>query len=996
MAKARVRRKLAAILSADVEGYSLLMAEDDEKTVVTLTAYRKVMADLIGQFRGRVVDTPGDNLLAEFPSVVDTVQCAVEIQRVLKAKNAELPKNRRMTFRMGINLGDVIEEGVHIYGDGVNIAARIESLAEAGGICLSGSAYEHIENKLPLEYEYLGEHTVKNIARPIRIYKAKMEPESVPSAGKPSKGVRVRFQQVLVPVILFLILGAGIVMVLKVFPTSAPDSPEEVTGKSLPFPPLMDPTVLVVPFESIGGNPKEEQIANALTENVIAVLSKTTQMIVGSSDPAFTYNDQQGSEKRVSSKLGTRHVLKGSVLKSEDNLRITAQLTDVKTGINLWTEQYEEKTTDLYHLLDSVTQKIVLELQVKLTLGEQARRWANGTDQPKAWRLVSQGINHIWKFVREDNNKARSLFEQALEVDTDYAVAKIWVAITHMLDAFEDWTKPNQKSYRLSIQQGQKALEMDDTLPLAHAHLAEVHKNRGLYETAIAEGKKAAALGPNHGLVQILLANNFAEAGKTDQAIPLFKQAMVLQPHYPAFYLMFLGEAYHRAQRYQDALLTFSECLRRSRKGELPPHFPLKGLILSCMELGLEKKAQAYAQEFFRLKPGYSLTGLANVWKKPRNRSELEVLWECFRKGELYPPLWKTKKTFRFHGPPSFTFQYPEGTTQTQFTAPEKVFQVKTEDNLIGFHAFLEDKPENISLREVGPKVFVPNLETDTLSKVVVRSNDPINLPDGTAAYKTKVEWVNHRGNYITGFVLSAFSNGKWVYLAGVTVGDPEEIEALVETLQFTPNFIPIKAYVQHVLPAEKVSWTMIDIEIGDEFKGKLPDDIDTIRVTGPSGDLHFSKRDFYWLPHWRVFWVGSYGIPEMGAYRFTVTAGDRLGTGVDEQRAVTFLPVPDTKTFIPADGATLNVKAPLFSWGPVETTDPVFYLLEIKSIWGDVAYWGKYVEGMLSSVVPEGTLAPGKSYIWRVRVADHPDEVEIDNIAWSEWVAFTMAKSLE
>ena len=187
MATTSVRRKLTAILSADVKGYSLLMAEDEEATVRTLTAYREVMSSLIQQFRGRVVDTPGDNLLAEFASVVDAVQCAVEIQRVLKAKNAELAENRRMEFRIGVNLGDVIEEGDRIYGDGVNIAARIEGLAEAGGICISGTAYEHIENKLPLRYDYLGEHKVKNIPKPIRVYRAQMEFEAVPAVSEGKK-----------------------------------------------------------------------------------------------------------------------------------------------------------------------------------------------------------------------------------------------------------------------------------------------------------------------------------------------------------------------------------------------------------------------------------------------------------------------------------------------------------------------------------------------------------------------------------------------------------------------------------------------------------------------------------------------------------------------------------------------------------------------------------------------------------------------------------------
>jgi hypothetical protein len=198
------------------------------------------------------------------------------------------------------------------------------------------------------------------------------------------------------------------------------------------------------------------------------------------------------------------------------------------------------------------------------------------------------------------------------------------------------------------------------------------------------------------------------------------------------------------------------------------------------------------------------------------------------------------------------------------------------------------------------------------------------------------------------------------------------------------------------VLPAGNVSWTMIDIEIGNDFKGNLPDDIDTITVAGPSGELPLSKKDFYWLPYWRSFWVGTYGIPQTGNYTITVTSGNRSGIGTDRQKTIRSLPIPKTDSFTPKDGETLNSRTPTFSWDQVQSEDAKYYLLEIKDLWGETVYWGEYVEGMLSFTVPEGTLAPGKSYRWRVRVADHADKVRIDNIAWSEWLGFTMASSLE
>lgn len=991
-----VRRKLAAILSADVKGYSRLMADDDEATVYTLSAYREIMAGLITQFRGRVVDAPGDNLLAEFASVVDAVQCAVEIQRVLKVKNTELPENRRMEFRIGINLGDVIEEGDHIYGDGVNIAARIESLAEAGGICISGSAYEHIENKLPMRYEYLGEHTLKNIAKPIRIYKAQIELEAAPPAGKEKRFGMRRLQWAFLLAASVLVIGIGTGVILHFFQRPALRSPDVTPEPTLPFPLPIEPSIAVMPFENLSGDPKAEFIADALAENVIAVLSKTPHMIVSARNFTFAYKGKHVTVQQVAGDLGVRHVLEGSILKSGKRLRFTAQLVDAVTGNHLWTEQYEPETDDLFHLLDTMTQKIALELQVKLTLGEQARCWAGGTDHPHAWDLVSQGMKHFWRLTSENNAKARELFEQALAVDAGYAAAMVWLGSTHMLDAVERWTGPMEKSYQQALKQVQKALDIDDSLPLAHAVLAEFHKRRGQYEKAIDEGQKAAALGPDHGLVQLLLANNLSEAGRTDRAIPLFRKAMELEPYYPAIYLLFLGEACQKAHRHEEALQIWTEALKRSKKAELPPHMPLKGMIIACMELGLEEEARMHAKALFRLKPNLSLTGLTNVLKIHRDRSQLEALWARLRKAGIVPPLEETAREFRYEGSPSFVLKHPLGVTQTKFIVPEKIFKVETEDQLIGFHVFVEDIPAGMSLDNVGPKVFVPNAERNMLTKVTVLSNDAITLKDGTHAYRTRVEWVHRKGFFLTGLVVSAFKDGKWVYLVGITVGDPEEIERLVESLRFIPHYIPVKAYVQHVLPAEKISWTMIDVKIGEDFNGDLPGSIDTIAVTGPGGKLPFSKKDFYWVPYWRAFWVGVYGTPEIGAYTVTVTSGNRSGTGADTQTLVRNLPIPDTTTFTPANEEVLSSMAPTFSWGPVEAKGPVFYLLEINDLWGNVVYRGEYTEGLLSSSVPAGILSPNKSYKWRVRVADHSDEVKIENIAWSEWLGFTMARSLE
>lgn len=372
----RVKRKLSAIFSADVEGYSRLMVDDEAATVRTIEAYRKVFADLIGEHRGRVVDSPGDNLLSEFGSVVDAVQCAVEVQQILKAKNAELPENRRMRFRIGVNLGDVIQEGERIYGDGVNIAARIEGLAEGGGICVSGSAYEQIENKLALGYEYFGEHTVKNIAKPIKVYKVPMEL----GVSKKKAGSK-RWKKVALVAASVLILGAGALAAWHFYLRLAPP-PAEVASEQPPtvesseeMPPQVpaEPSIAVLPFANISGDAKEDYLSDGITEQIITALSKTPRMLVIARNSVFTYKGKPVKVQQVSEELGVRYVLEGSVQKSRDRIRITAQLIDAKTGNHLWAEKFDRDLKDIFALQDEITMNIVTALQVKLTEGEQIR-----------------------------------------------------------------------------------------------------------------------------------------------------------------------------------------------------------------------------------------------------------------------------------------------------------------------------------------------------------------------------------------------------------------------------------------------------------------------------------------------------------------------------------------------------------------------------------------------------------------------------------------------
>jgi TolB-like protein/class 3 adenylate cyclase len=996
-----VRRKLTAILSADVKGYSLLMAEDEEATVHTLTAYREVMSSLIQQFRGRVVDTPGDNLLAEFASVVDAVQCAVEIQRVLKAKNAELAENRRMEFRIGVNLGDVIEEGDRIYGDGVNIAARIEGLAEAGGICLSGTAYEHIENKLPLRYDYLGEHTVKNIHKPIRVYRAQTQFEAVPAVSEGKKLGLKRWYGAALILAAIIVVGAAATAIFTNFWRSTAPPAEVSSDKQLPFPLPIEPSIAVMPFENLSGDANQDFIADGLSENIIASLSKIPEMIVSSRNNTFAYKGKHIKAQQVAEELGVRHVLEGSIQKSGNRLRITAQLIDAGTGNHLWTEQYEREKKDLFDLVDEVTHEITIELLVKLMYGEQVRAWANGTKNREAWGHVSKTLN--LPLTKEDNARAWKLLDKAVTLDSDYADAWALLSLTIFIDASMQWSESPDDSYKKSIQALQKALALDDSNPLAHAIFSFFHGIRNQNEKAIAEGEKAIALGAKHGLVHALYANSLERAGRPEEAIKLIKTAMALEPYYGGIYLNILADAYYRIEQYKEAFATWKQLLNRSQPGGIEQINSLEGLTLVSIELGRHEEARNYAEQLFDIVPNISISALPNVKGKysDKGRAELERIWNALRKAGIAPPHLSTAKEYKYTGPPVFTLSYPQGRTEFEFIAPEKVFKVETYGDLIEFHVFVEGIPKDVKLEDVGVKIALPRFEKDGNAKIKVVSNEEIALACGTKAYKTKAEWDHStRGHLIQLILLSAFKDNKWIYNVAFTAGDTREIEELAESLRFVALEIPTKCAIQHILLPENISYTFIDIFIGDEFNGNLPDDIETIQVSGPSGRLAISKKDFRWEADLKFFWVGIMGTPEIGNYTVQVTSKNGSGTATDTQSVVRNLPMPDTSTFSPAKGEVLTSKTPTFSWGPVQADVPVYYMLEIFDIWDNVAYWGGYVEGMTSFTVPEGILLPGKSYIWRVRVGDRVADshvwIKLQNVALHEQLGFSMAQSLE
>jgi adenylate cyclase len=569
MATQEVKRKLTAILSADVKGYSRLMGEDEEWTVRTLSAYREIMRSLIQQHRGRIVDAPGDNVLAEFASVVDAVQCSVEIQQVLRAKNAVLPENRRMEFRIGINLGDVIEEGEQIYGDGVNIAARLEGLAEAGGICISESAYQQIENKVPLRYQYLGEHQVKNITKPVRVYKAQIEPEVTPSR---------------LPV-------------------------ELASRENMAFPMPDKPSIAVLPFVNMSRDPEQEYFSDGITEEIITALSKVPNLFVIARNSTFTYKGKPVKVKQVSEELGVQFVIEGSVRRAGDKVRITAQLIDALSGHHLWAERYDRDLKDIFALQDEITMKVITALQVELTAGEMAGRIAKGTRNLDAFIKYMVAFELFNRLTKEGNAQARKILEEAIALDPEYSRLYMGLAITHIYDVWFGTTESTEQSLARAFELAQKAISLDDSNAAAYSVLGQVYGMKRQYDKAIAECERAVSLDPNSAENLMRLGTVLNYAARAGEAIPYLQNAIRLNPLPTANYFVMLALAYRESGQYEKAIEAAKKALQR----EPNTQSPYIHMTISYIRLGREEEARASAAEILRINPRFSLERYAKI-----------------------------------------------------------------------------------------------------------------------------------------------------------------------------------------------------------------------------------------------------------------------------------------------------------------------------------------------------------------------------------------------
>jgi adenylate cyclase len=627
------KRKLTAILSADAKGYSRLMGEDEEATVRTITAYRKAMAKMVQQYRGRVVDSPGDNVLAEFGSVVDAVNCAVEVQRELAERNSELPPERKMEFRIGINLGDVIEEGERIYGDGVNIAARVEGLAEGGGICISGTVYDAIEAKLGLEYEYLGEQAVKNIPKPVRVYRVLSFPGAAAHrVVKAKEAMGRKWRNVFLAIAAIVIVGAALAT-WHFYSRSTPSPAEVAFMEKLAFPLPEKPSLAVLPFDNLSGDSSQDYFSDGITESIITALSNVSNLFVIARNSTFTYKGKPVKVQQVAEELGVRYVLEGSVQKSGDRVRITAQLIDALTGHHLWAENYDREFGDIFPLQDEITERVTVALKVKLTEGEQARIRRGHAKNPEAYMYWLRGLEYNRIYTKEACAQARKLYEKAAELDPNYGHAWQSIGWTHYRDGRFGWTDTPDQNLMLAEEMAQKSLTMNDSDANAYALLSVVYMARRQHDKAVAYGEKALALAPDFADLNATIAIPLMYSGRPEEAIELVKNAMRLSPYYPSWYLAVLGIAYRITGQYEEAIGLLETWRARANPRSALPYLCL---AYTYVEAGRGEEAQVAVAEVLKRKPKASIEGYLKANMFPyKDPADIERVVDSLRKAGL-------------------------------------------------------------------------------------------------------------------------------------------------------------------------------------------------------------------------------------------------------------------------------------------------------------------------------------------------------------------------
>ena len=566
MAKDRVQRRLAAILAADVVGYSRLMGLDEESTLRTLQAYREIIDRLIVRHEGRIFTTGGDSVLAEFASPVEAVRCAIAIQEELTFRNTELVEDRQMHFRIGINVGDVMVEGDNLFGDGVNVAARLEGIAEAGGICISGSTFDQVRNKLSIGFEDIGPQKVKNIAEPVPAFRVGPGQASIATTTA-TPAVPRRWRLPAIAAALVVISAAGGLAWLQPWAPRVEPASVERMAPALPD----KPSIAVLPFTNMSDDPSQEYFVDGMTEDLITDLAKIESLFVIARNTVFTYKGKSVVVPDVARELGVKYVLEGSVRRVGDMVRINTQLIDGASGAHIWAERYDGALTDIFALQDEVTSAIIAQLQITLTPDEQNSRNGKDTDNPDAHDAYLRGWQLYRRYTPEDFVKAIPHLEKAVELDPDYGQA--WAAlasvywITHRKGTAWSLIVNPDKSNSVSWNGARDKTEiylrqaMRNPTPLAHQIESQISWDYRQFERALSEARQAVALDQNDPEGHLAMAWALIFSGRAEAAIASTETAIRLDPNFPGSHLFALGTAQLMLERYDEAQATLQRAL---------------------------------------------------------------------------------------------------------------------------------------------------------------------------------------------------------------------------------------------------------------------------------------------------------------------------------------------------------------------------------------------------------------------------------------------------
>ena len=611
MAAPSVQRRLAAILAADVVGYSRLIGADETGTLARLKTLRREFIDpTVAEHRGRVVKLMGDGTLVEFASVVDAVECGVMIQCGMAERNKDVAEDQRLQFRIGINLGDVVVEGDDIYGDGVNVAARLEGLAGAGEIFIARAARDQVRDKLDLILDDLGEVEVKNIARPVRVFRVLTDPNAVAVAPRTAR-IRIPARRIalIAGTILFVGLAGGALWQRLWAPAPLFQSSPLSASSS----------IAVLPFANLSEDADQEYFSDGVTEDIVTDLSKFHDLLVVASNSTFPYKDKQVSVGRVGRELGVRYVLEGSVQRSNQRVRINVQLVDAMSGQHLWAERYDESIDDIFDLQDRITKRIVQSLAVRLTDIEIDRVSAKPTGNLEAYDYVLKGRALAADLTRGDNFEAREMFRRALDLDPSYAPAYSGLGFTYFHGVLYGWAVLPNRDLDRAFTLAQKSLDLDESDVVGHRLLGRIYLFRKEYDLGVVELERALALNPNDAASYADQGLNLVWSSRPQGAILAFETALRLDPNMGAEGLFHLGLAYYLTGRYEDAVLHLERSSGRN------PDFVLTHVALAAAYGQTENRAKASraAAAIRRLDPFFSVEDFGELFRDPADAAEV-------------------------------------------------------------------------------------------------------------------------------------------------------------------------------------------------------------------------------------------------------------------------------------------------------------------------------------------------------------------------------------